>query len=160
MDEKRNLVLSDTHRLRAAWYCALRQSGPVDEIFHLGDNVGDAAAIADRAKVRVTCVKGNCDFGGAEAEELVQILGHKILLTHGHNYGVKYSIDRLCYAAEEKQAEAAFFGHTHRPLVDYYHGILLFNPGSLGEPRGGRGTFGMVLVSKEGIFPKVVELQG
>ena len=108
----------------------------------------------------MTCVKGNCDFGGAEAEELVQILGHKILLTHGHNYGVKYSIDRLCYAAEEKQAEAAFFGHTHRPLVDYYHGILLFNPGSLGEPRGGRGTFGMVLVSKEGIFPKVVELQG
>ena len=71
MDAKRILVLSDTHRHRAAWECALKQAGPVDEIFHLGDNVGDAAAIADQAKIRVTCVKGNCDFGGAEAEELV-----------------------------------------------------------------------------------------
>ena len=49
MDAKRILVLSDTHRRRAAWECALRQAGPVDEIFHLGDNVGDAVAIADRA---------------------------------------------------------------------------------------------------------------
>ena len=49
MDAKRILVLSDTHRHRAAWECALKQAGPVDEIFHLGDNVGDAAAIADQA---------------------------------------------------------------------------------------------------------------
>ncbi len=158
MNGKRILVLADTHGIAEAWKKAIGQAGQVDMIFHLGDNVRDAVAIADSTKVKVICVRGNCDFGGAEAEETVMVGSKKLFLTHGHRYGVKYTIDRLCYAAAENGANAAFFGHTHQPLIEYYNGILIMNPGSVGAPRGGRGTFGLVIVNEQGIFPRIAEL--
>jgi Predicted phosphoesterase len=61
--------------------------------------------------------------------------------------------------AEQKQADAVLFGHTHIPKVEYSStGRLLFNPGSLGEPRLGRATFGLLLMSREGIMPRIVQL--
>ncbi|MBQ9942292.1 MAG: metallophosphoesterase [Christensenellaceae bacterium] len=160
MQAKKILVISDTHRHREAWQAALARAGSVDMVFHLGDHVSDAVAMADAlaGKAKVVAVRGNCDFSGDAAEEEVVVCGHRFWLTHGHNYGVKYSLQRLCYAAEEKQVDAVLFGHTHVPTLEYYGGILVLNPGSVGEPRGRKATFALLEVSPEGIFPKMVEV--
>ena len=123
------LVVSDSHGDISGIQEALRREGPVDYVFHLGDHAGDAARIHTAAQV--TAVMGNCDFGGAASQETVFLGGRRLILTHGHGQGVKYGLQRLAYFAEEQEADAVFFGHTHVPLIDYYGGILLMNPGSI-----------------------------
>ena len=80
-------------------------------------------------------------------------------MLHGHTQRVKYSLLSLGLLAEQKQAAAVLFGHTHIPKVEYSStGRLLFNPGSLEEPRLGRATFGLLLLSHDGIMPRIVQL--
>lgn len=153
----RILVLSDTHRHLEPMRRAIVQAGEVEYVFHLGDNAADAAQIRKYSAAPVLGVKGNCDYVGARTEQII-LQGQKILLTHGHEFAVKYSLDRLAYFAEEQQAAAVLFGHTHIPCTEYVRGRLLYNPGSLGEPRGRKPTFGILLVTKDGVLPKTVEL--
>lgn len=159
MNGKRILVVSDTHGSVAEVQKALEQTGPVDYLVHLGDYVRDAEKIETFCGCPVVGVKGNCDFTSAPTTQILTIQGQRLFLTHGHQYGVKYSTTRLAYAAEEAQAVAAFFGHTHLPTLEYNGGILLLNPGSLTEPRSKRRTFALVLVTMQGVFPKILELQ-
>ena len=115
---KRLLVLADTHGAAAAIDRALHKAGQVDAVIHLGDYVRDAEFI--RAKgIEVYGVKGNCDIGSdLETEMLLHIGGKKILLTHGHAYGVKYSLQRLVYRALEVEADAVFSGiRIWRPMA-------------------------------------------
>lgn len=60
--------------------------------------------------------------------------GKKILLAHGHEYGVYYSTDMIENAAKEYSADAAVFGHTHCP-AEIRHDVYLINPGSISCPR-------------------------
>lgn len=145
---KKLLVLADTHGGTAAIDRALIIAGSVDAVIHLGDYTRDAEYI--RAKgMQVFNVKGNCDFGSdTKTEVLLHIEGHKILLTHGHTCGVKYSLNRLLYRALEKEADAVFFGHTHTPFNGYEDGVLLLNPGSAWEPRESRPTFALLEADK------------
>ena len=154
----RVLVLSDTHRHLEQMRWAIAQAGQVEYIFHLGDHITDAAQISKYTQAKVVCVKGNCDYSGP-AEQEVFLEGHKILLTHGHQHAVKYSLHRLSSFAQEKEADAVLFGHTHIPCTEYANGRLLYNPGSVGEPRGGKPTFGILLVTRDGIFPRTPVLQ-
>ena len=153
----RALVLSDTHRHLEPMRRAIVQAGAVEYIFHLGDNTSDAAQISKFSQAEVVSVKGNCDYAG-ESEQEVYLAGQQIILTHGHRFSVKYSLDRLALYAQERQADAVLFGHTHVPCTEYFQGRLLYNPGSIGEPRGRKPTFGLLLITKDGIFPKTVEL--
>lgn len=157
---ERIAVFSDTHGNVERMVKALNQIGQADRVFHLGDNIRDAIRLSDQIKIPVTSVIGNCDFGSAgPAEETVRICGRKLLLLHGHKYGVKYGLDRLSYYAEECKADAVFFGHTHAASIGFYGKILMMNPGSLREPAGGGYTFGVVTVSEKAILPKTVELE-
>ncbi len=148
---KRLLVLADTHGGTAAIDRVLIKAGGVEAVIHLGDYTRDAAYI--RAKgIQVFNVKGNCDFGtDAKTEVLIYIDGQKILLTHGHTYGVKYSLNRLLYRALEKEADAVLFGHTHMPFNGYEEGVLLLNPGSIWEPRESKPTFALLEAGKGGL---------
>ena len=90
-------------------------------------------------------VPGNCDFRPIEpAERLLEIRGKRILLCHGHTYGVKQSLLTAGYAAEERQLDLFLFGHTHRPLVDRRGRTLFLNPGSIGA--SSRPSYGVVTV--------------
>ena len=64
-------------------------------------------------------VPGNCDYfrGSREAEKLVYLGDQRVLLCHGHTYGVKQSLLAAGLAAEEKGLDLFLFGHTHKPLV-------------------------------------------
>ena len=113
---------------------AVEETEP-DRIFHLGDCWADSEELqALYPEIPMDRVEGNCDFSYDHQEVIAEIEGHRILLCHGHQYGVKQSLLTLELAAEEKGADMAMFGHTHHVFYDYQPGLALFNPGSIGSP--------------------------
>lgn len=139
MSMVRVAVFSDTHGEFANLQSVLPQLGSLDWLLHAGDHFGDAAALGRRLGLgpdRVVAVVGNCDAPRTEPAQLIlEIGGVKILLTHGHHYGVKSTLDRIRYRADELDVRVAIFGHSHIPVNGQDGGLLLFNPGSLTAPR-------------------------
>ena len=131
------LVMSDSHGNIANMRQAVQRESP-DRILHLGDYWRDAERLREcYPEVPMDQVPGNCDFRSAEEpEQLLVIQQKRILICHGHTYQVKQSLLRAGLAAEEADLDAFLFGHTHRAFCDYHGKTLMFNPGSIGEPRG------------------------
>jgi len=140
-------VISDTHGDFLNLRLAVQRLGEVDWLLHAGDFYRDADVCARQLGLpneRVLAVVGNCDMAGYDlghngrlgrAQEMVEIDGVSILLTHGHHYGVKNSLDRIYYRTKEVGARVAVFGHSHVAANVDDGGVLLFNPGSLSSPR-------------------------
>ena len=139
------LVLSDSHGDVEAMAQAVEKTNP-DLILHLGDCWRDAEELRMLfPRIPMEHVPGNCDFRpGEPAEKLVFWDGLRVLLCHGHTYGVKNSLMSAGYAAMEKEADLFLFGHTHRPLWDQRGKTVFFNPGSIG--RGLSPTCGVIRV--------------
>ena len=136
------LVLSDSHGAVAPMVRAVELTRP-DLILHLGDCWRDGEQLHARfPDIPLEQVPGNCDFRpGEPAERLLVLEGKRILLCHGHTYGVKTSLLAAGFAAEEQQLDLFLFGHTHRPLVDRRGRTLFLNPGSIGRsPRPSYAT--------------------
>jgi putative phosphoesterase len=132
-------VLSDTHGDLSALAHVLAQLGKVDWLLHAGDYLRDAAPAARRLGLdpgRVRAVIGNCDYHLIEpVQDRFAIEGVSFLLVHGHHDGVKMGHDRIYYRAREAGARVVVFGHSHIPVNDDDGNVLLFNPGSLSQPR-------------------------
>ena len=145
---KRILVMSDTHGKRANMQRALKKFVDIDCIIHLGDYVRDAEYIRKLTDKKVYSLKGNCDISStAKHEVFLYLEGKKILALHGHRQNVKMSLLRLELYAAEKEADLVLFGHTHVTAEEFFGNIILYNPGSLGEPRGSKPTVGVVSIS-------------
>ena len=142
------LVFSDSHGRGGKISDAIKKhTGTVDAVIFLGDGLSDIERIRDSfPEIAFFTVRGNCDFfdfSDTPEEICVNFDGIRILLCHGHKYGVKSSLGRVMLRAAELNADAVFFGHTHTPL-DYCDYIMdkriqLFNPGSAAE-----GSYGVV----------------
>ena len=66
-------------------------------------------------------VAGNNDFfSDLPREEEIELDGNKVLVTHGHYYGVSMDISGVAEEAKSRDCDAVFFGHTHKP-VSYTH---------------------------------------
>jgi len=153
------LVLSDTHGNAEAVKRVLDACPQAGYVFHLGDHVSDVRLIHENSRAHVVNVKGNCDPGEAVSEfEEVVIKGQKIILTHGHLLKVKFSYDRAFYYAQEHEAKAILFGHTHRQYCEYIDGIWMVNPGSAGESPGGEAEYATLLIGDMGIVPKLKKI--
>ena len=141
------LVLSDSHGNLSNMIRAVEQEPP-HMIFHLGDCWRDAERLQERfPHIPLQQVPGNCDFRPEEpTEQLLCLEDKRILLCHGHTYGVKSSLLRAGYTAEEKELDAFLFGHTHSPLVDLRGKTLFLNPGSIGDRL--RPTYGVLTLKK------------
>ena len=151
------MVLSDSHRAagkieRAAEVFA--QEG-FDLAVHLGDVCPDARKFAALTGAAPLCVRGNCDgpFADAPAERVEEIAGVKFLLVHGDRYGVKSSLTRLCYRAEELGCQAALFGHTHSAFCGYAGAALLVNPGALRD-----GNYAEITLHEGKIVPRLLSV--
>lgn len=156
---KKLLVLGDTHGHKSNIAAALSRFAGVDMIVHLGDYCRDARLIRSLTKVPVYSVKGNCDIGSDEEGELMlSVSGVRILALHGHKQAVKSSLLRLGLYAQEKQADIALFGHTHVPCERRFHTVRLYNPGSLGEPRGMRPSVGIITIEDGKVRIKTTRL--
>lgn len=156
-------LLSDTHiprRLKRMPRAALEALDGVDLILHAGD-VDDPTALEPlRALAPVYAVRGNVhiqDFsdGGAALPAVVklQIAGHCVVLTHGHQPGaLGFFLKGLDVLAQSvrlmdkgqtnwriarrlarlyPEADVIVFGHSHRAHVEWIGGQLLVNPGAV-----------------------------
>ena len=119
-----------------------------DLMIHLGDGYEDFCRLEGLfPKLERRCVKGNCDFCLSKKIKLAEILDYgpaRIFYTHGHIYEVKAGLDQLYQTGVDGGANIILYGHTHMPFVDYQKGVYVMNPGSLGQPRDGIPTYGII----------------
>ena len=151
------LVMSDSHgAIKNIDEALSRQIKKPDAILFLGDGLRDIA-YADIDGITLFAVCGNCDLyslirGIEVEEELVFTLGDKrIMMVHGHKYGVKSGLGYLLSAAASRDVDIVLYGHTHEKyeavvLPDNEYGIktkkpiYVLNPGSIGDYRASWGN--------------------
>lgn len=158
------LILSDSHGRADLITEAIHRTHP-DGILFAGDGLRDLTYCqlpASSGLCPLWAVKGNCDWMMSpliidgvtfepEEEELITVEGIRILLMHGHKYGVKGGLGNAIARAVHREADVLIFGHTHTPVElhlspDGAYGfsvnkpITVFNPGSLGDRHASFGT--------------------
>ena len=127
------VILSDSHGSFGAMTKAIDAEGGVDMIIHAGDVVRDAEDLMIMYPMqRIVYVKGNNDFWERDAadERFFEFDGVKFFVTHGHNYGVKYSLAKLNAHAKSLGADVCVFGHTHCAYNETVNDVMMVNPGS------------------------------
>ena len=146
------LIVSDTHGRHAGIEEAIEREYPFQKLIHLGDAEGYEEYIAELAECPIEIVAGNNDFFSHEDKEKEIMLGnYRVLMTHGHLYGVSTGISRLASEGEARGAQVVLYGHTHRPAIDRWGNLTLMNPGSLSYPRqqGRKPSFGILEIDRE-----------
>ncbi len=158
------LVLSDTHGHRDRVNEVLTLHGDAHGVLFLGDGIRDISPDTISAEGKLFAgVRGNCDpiFLGVSkyvySEELLLNLGeYTVMMLHGHTRSVKSGLSCSLRYAAERGANVLLYGHTHiseetyLPAGTELDGYVLsrpmwvMNPGSLGAPREGRPSFGLL----------------
>lgn len=145
------LIVSDTHGHTENLERALGQEEPIDALIHCGDLEGSEDYIEALAECPCYMVAGNNDwFTDLDRELEVELEGTKLLITHGHNYGVSMNFSYLLEEGRSREADVVLFGHIHRPVLEEYGDIILANPGSLSYPRqrGRKPTYLVMEIDK------------
>lgn len=154
------LVLSDTHGDIFTAAKIIKMYPHADGIIHLGDHCRDANRLAAQfPEIEFFVVPGNCDFVfSIPTDKLLDVEGKRLLLTHGHAYDVKSSLERLEIKAKKDKLDAVLFGHTHAPYIEYRAKTLFVNPGSLYHTRGsGKKTYALLEIAPKGIEARVLD---
>lgn len=152
------IVISDTHGEKSWIQKAVEANRDASIIIHCGDFASDLDVVKSMP-IEGIAVSGNVPdlhrgrlMPDDQMEERVLVYeGVRILLTHGHRYDVKYTLNKLFYRAQEAQADLVLFGHTHAALNLSHDGVTLLNPGSPARPRGGKPGYAIIEIEK-GIF--------
>ena len=156
------LCFSDSHGTSYGMKQALSMHPDAEVVFFLGDGLCDFdELIYDRSRMWIA-VRGNWDVNGILGDSMVKktdsitLMGHRIFLTHGDMYGVKYGIDGITKLAVDQNADIVLFGHTHKMLEKYIPteegGFYLFNPGSIGGGFGIKPSYGVINITDSGIL--------
>ena len=128
------LLLSDSHgNLRGVMSAVSKYGRNADLVVHCGDAVrGEADWLVENVPVaQVICVNGNCDFMHRFNDiETIELCGKKIMITHGHLFGVKYGREHLARKCQEDGVDLVFYGHTHIQADETINGVRMINPGS------------------------------
>lgn len=153
-------IISDTHGDIDASIEILNGMENIDLFIHLGDHTQDAEEIRRKTNIDMINIKGNCDINEDDIpeEEIIEVKGKKIFLTHGHNYKVKWGLDELYYRGRELEVDIILFGHIHQPVNIIEGNILIFNPGSISKPRGDSSrSYGIISIDHD-IKAEIIEL--
>ena len=151
----RIFVVSDTHgdlKNAIELYDRATENGPVDFIIHCGDFYSDGVRLAQVLGQRVYAVHGNCDGGWGEEFKIVETPAGRIIVIHGHNEVVDFSLDNAVYLAQREKCSAVCFGHTHKADIREQSGLFFLNPGSTRRPRSFDGSSAAVLTADENGF--------
>ena len=151
------LIVSDTHGRDEKLEAAVAVEQPFDYLIHCGDVEGREFFIEALAECPCTIVAGNNDFfSDLPREDEIVLEVHKIMVTHGHNYGVSMDLYGISEETAARECEMVCFGHTHKPVIEKKNGVLVINPGSLSFPRQeGRQPSYAVMELHEGEEPEV-----
>lgn len=152
-------VAGDTHGRIEKLTRTMQMLKP-DHLFFTGDFYADGLKLARRLSINWTGVMGNCDFGQkGKQEQQVTCWGRKFYLIHGHQYGVKRSLNTLFYRGQEVGADVVLFGHTHIPVCEQIDGIWMINPGSASLPRlGSNGSYALIDLVENKLNAQIIEL--
>ena len=152
-------VISDTHgKATGKISQLLPEINSSDFLVHLGDGANDLDQFINKITCDVYRVGGNCDFDSNYSTDLtIDTDAGKILFTHGHTHSVRYGdLTSLYLYALQNNCVAAFYGHTHIAYTGIKNGIVLINPGSLGEPRSISASYCSVTIEHGILNPKIV----
>lgn len=156
MNQEKNyakcLVFSDAHGNRNNMEEALALHKDASLLLFLGDGLRDFQAFHEaHPQIEAICVAGNCDFLplfdglAVPPERIVPWHNVRLLLGHGHTWGVKYTELQAEAAAHSASADILLFGHTHEP-ANYYRKeengrapLWVLNPGSIRD-----GNYGLI----------------
>jgi putative phosphoesterase len=123
---------------------------------HLGDGMLEVLDLTheyteQNTPLKFAFVKGNCDYLDYQEECVVEVAGHRIFCTHGHNYDVHWGLDGIIERARTMNCKIVLFGHTHIYRTECIDGMYIMNPGSLDRPRGkNRATYGTITIAEDG----------
>jgi len=154
------LVFSDSHNYSFFMRRVIAKHPDADAVFFLGDGLSDLeeafSMYPDRCYL---AVRGNCDRESVAMGRLIpktdsiELLGKRIVFTHGDIYGVKLGLEGIDALAKAEDADIILFGHTHSPTSAYIppeddsrKPYYIFNPGSicmLGNP-----SFGIITLTE------------
>lgn len=149
---KKLVIIADTHHRTENLQSLIPLINSADTVVHLGDYTDDIERFKEDITAETLIIRGNCDFFSTYPEESVLTLGaHKILFTHGHQYGVKSgNLSRLSAHAASKGCTYAFYGHSHTANTGFLNGVCCINPGSLSKPRTGLPSYCLVELNEDG----------
>ena len=174
------LIVSDTHgrvsRLNELieYRQSLDKSGDPLTLIYLGDGLTDLFSCSQYDNIICHAVRGNCDFSSeiygniTNKTEAIELMGHRIVLTHGDLYNVKLGLALVEKLAEDTGADILLFGHTHLKLQKYVNvdekyadapaykeklktlkSYYLFNPGSA---KGYDRSYGILTITDTAIL--------
>lgn len=153
------VVVGDTHGRCDRIQKEIQSLSGVAFLLHTGDHYQDGKALIRKLKIKGHSVVGNCDRRDDGAKEMVlEVEGHRILLTHGHLQKVKHTMNNLYYKAREGRFDIVVFGHTHVPYLEKVEGIWFMNPGSPTYPRGSRPTYGLMELKPGKAELRIIEM--
>jgi putative phosphoesterase len=148
------LIVSDTHGHETELNIVINKTRPFDYLIHCGDTEGHEGRIREMAACPCTIVKGNNDFfSDLEKEEEITFGRYRILVVHGHQYGVSMTTAMLKDEAKSRGFNIVMYGHTHRPSIDMSDPeVTVINPGSLAYPRqeGRRPSYIIMEIDRHG----------
>lgn len=157
------LVLSDIHYKYRYALEVLKAHPECQTVIFLGDGTRFVELLKQEApeKAYVT-VNGNCDsvFDRYPRDTILEISGHRLFICHGDAYKVKGGRGALLNAAKARDCDIALFGHTHIPKEEYdsESGVYMFNPGSIGDTRSGKYTFGILSLDEKNVLFSIGEI--
>ena len=82
-----------------------------------------------------------------------------ILVIHGHNEDVGFSLESAYHLARREGCGMVCFGHTHRARLEESHGVLFLNPGSTRRPRDmSKGSAAVITADERGFSAGILYL--
>ncbi len=130
---KNILVVSDLHYDKINIEKIMPKMREADVVLFCGDGLESFKKLTAEFRGKVVAVHGNCDGFNSGDEKFVEVEGLKILVTHGHRFGVKSGLFNLCDFSRENGVDVAFFGHTHEAVNVEHSGVTMINPGAISD---------------------------
>jgi hypothetical protein len=103
----------------------------------------------------VTAISGNIDVRGP--------CGHLpstvVVTLHGRTFYMLHDRNTLDLDPAAAGFSAVISGHSHRPLIEWRHGVLYLNPGSAGPRRFSLPiSLALVTIGADSLQPRLVNL--
>lgn len=129
--------------------------GDIGIIIHAGDYTSMLTIDELKKFTGFMGVYGNVDNDdirkSLKEKVIVEIMGYKIGIYHGHGQG-KTTMDRAYDMFADDNVDIIVFGHSHQPVIMTKGGILMLNPGSPTNKRRERWfSYILLELNKEGI---------
>ena len=147
------LVVSDSHDNTKMLDKIIGSQTKAEVVLFLGDGISDLDYVKLKYPQKMfISVRGNNDWlCDCPINEVREIEGKRIFLTHGHRYNVRYGIDTIAQIGNINSADIVLYGHTHEQKYVFYQGMHIMCPGAVMNYPGEYGVIdiqnGQVLVN-------------